>query len=418
MLAKLLPGAGGARPLPTFVSSSANNASAATSVTVTAPSGIQDGDLLVAITYTNAAAAITTPSGFSQLTNEQAANPYVVVSVKTAASESGNYVFSSSVSANFTASILVYRNATRVNTIGNFNRLTSATASATSITPTYVGTLVAAFTHSNGGATVSGAPSGMTLRASVSGPPNFRAYDLANQAAAATGNKGLLWSTSGTVSGLLLQVTNEPNVTPVFVASATGMNAGGGGGGSGQLLTINKPTGTVEGDLMIALMSAETNSTWTGDTGWTEVLDQGTNPSLRVAYKIATASEASSYTFTNNSNTNGKSGAILTYRYAAYDVIAGAVTTNANPLLLTSISPSLSQSVLIAFGARDGASITLGTPTSMTARVTDADGTSPSYIVCDQTVAKGPPGTRSMSTGSTISVAGIMLAIKPTRSLT
>lgn len=403
-----------ARPQPTFVSSSANNANAATSVTVTAPSGIQDGDLLVAITYTNAAAAITTPSGFSQLTNEQAANPYTVVSTKTAASESGNYTFNSSVSANFTAAILVYRNATTVNTVGSVNRLTSATASATSITPTYVGTLVAAFTHSNGGATVSGAPAGMTLRASVSGPPNFRAYDLANQAAAATGAKELLWSTSGSVSGILLQVTNEPSVAPEFVASASQQNAA-----TGATLIINKPTGTLEGDLMIAFMCREGGSgqTWTGDTGWTEVADQGASPNVRLAYKSAGASEASSYTFTCSSNSGFLSGSILAYRYAAYDVVAAGFTTAADPLILSSISPTLSQSILLAIGARNAASITLGTPTSMTARVTDSLSTAPSYIVCEQRVAKGPTGTRSMSTGSTTNVAGIMLAIKPTRSL-
>lgn len=412
MLAKLLPGAGGFRGLPTFVSSSANNASGATSVTVTAPSGIQDGDLLVAITYTNAAAAITTPSGFSQLTNEQAANPYVVVSTKTAASESGNYTFNSSVSANFTAAILVYRNATRVNTVGSVNRLASATASATSITPTYVGTLIAAFTHSNSGATVSGAPSGMTLRASVSGPPNFRAYDLANQAASATGNKGLLWSTSGTVSGLLLQVTNEPDVAPEFIASASTQNTT-----IGASLVIAKPTGTVEGDLMVAVMAATVTATWTGDTGWLERADLSVSPSLRIATKTAGASEPSSYTFTVSNSSTTAAGCILTYRYAEYDTIAGAFTTAANPLVLSSASPSLSQGVLIAAGARVATSVTLGTPTSMTARVTDNNATAPSYIVCDQVVAKGPTGTRSMSTGSTTNVAGIMLAIKPTRGL-
>ena len=170
---------------------------------------------------------------------------------------------------------------------------------------------------------------------------------------------------------------------------------------------------------MVAVMA--TNATggnasqpWTGDTGWVEIFDQQSAPDLRIAYKIA-ASEGSSYTFTFGASVF-LAGTILTYRYAAYDTI-GTFTSSANPLILPSISPSESQSILIAAGARNAASITLGTPTDMTARVTDSDGTSPSYIVCDQTVAKGPTGTRSMSTGSTSSVAGIMLAIKPTRSL-
>lgn len=172
---------------------------------------------------------------------------------------------------------------------------------------------------------------------------------------------------------------------------------------------------------MIAFMGCGTSGSgysWTGDTGWTEVCDQVAGANLRIAYKVATASEPSSYTFTLNTSVSSKGASILTYRYAAYDTIAGAFTTGANPLVLSSISPSLSQSLLLAVGARAAASVTLGTPTSMTARVTDNDATAPSYIVCDQTVSKGPTGTRSMSTGSTTNVAGIMLAIKPIRSLT
>ena len=418
MLSRLAAIGAAARPQPTFVSSSINRV-AASSNTIPAPSGIQDGDLLIIVGYaTSGNSTITFPSGFTGVYYDGSDTNTQFAGVKVAASESGSYVIGSS-NPN-TAAILVYRNATRINTVGAATKATSATSTASGITPTYAGVVCAVFGNGGNGTVVT-PPSGLTQRALFANSslnPGLGVYELANPGPSATSTYSLVWSLGNPNAGFQFQVTNEPSVAPVFVASATGMNAGGGGGGSGQLLTINKPTGTVEGDLMIALMSAETNSTWTGDTGWTEVLDQGTNPSLRVAYKSATASEPSSYTFTNNSNTNGKSGAILTYRYAAYDVIAGAVTTNANPLVLASISPSLSQSVLIAFGARDGASITLGTPTSMTARVTDADSTSPSYIVCEQRVAKGPTGTRSMSTGSTTNVAGIMLAIKPTRSLT
>jgi len=163
--------------------------------------------------------------------------------------------------------------------------------------------------------------------------------------------------------------------------------------------------------------SSGASNAWT-DSTFTEIADQAsnTNPQLRVAYKVAGSSEPSSYSFTIGESRT-LSGCILTYRYAAYDTIAGSFTTGANPLVLTSISPSESQSILIAAGARGSNNITLGTPTGMAARVTDNDATSPSYIVCDQTVAKGPTGTRSMSTGSTNNVAGIMLSIKPTRSL-
>lgn len=414
----MLSGAGGnaARPQPTFVSSSINRTTTAGN-TVTAPTGIQDGDLLVAIGYSSSTGlTVTPPTGFA-IQYTDTTNSSMFVAVKTAASESGNYTWTWSSAVNNNVAILVYRNATALNTQGaKTYSAASATGTGATITPTYTGTLVAAFGVSSN-LSVSTPPTGMTQRAAqTASNPSFVIYDLAEQAASATGDKTITWSASNqNTSSLLLQITNETNVAPEFVASASTQNTS-----SGTTLVINKPTGTVEGDLMIAVMAAsDAADGWTGDTSWTELADQGTTPStptLRVAYKVATASEGSSYTFTV-ATSRVLSGCIVTYRYAAYDTIAGTFVTAANPLVLTSISPSASQSCLIACGARGAISITLGTPTSMTARVTDADATAPSYIVCDQTVAKGPTGTRSMSAGSTTRVAGIMLAIKPTRSL-
>jgi hypothetical protein len=175
------------------------------------------------------------------------------------------------------------------------------------------------------------------------------------------------------------------------------------------------PASTVEGNLMVAVCTAQGSVTWTGDTGWTEPADQGTSPSLRIAYKVAAAGEAGPYTFTTSASTT-KEVSILTYEFGAYDAIAGAFSTGTNPLVLASASVSLQQSLLIACGARNASSVTLDTPTGMTARLTNNNATAPSYIVCEQPAPKGPSGTRSMGTGSTTSVSGIMFTIKPTRS--
>lgn len=405
----------GGAALPEFVSSSINSLNG-TSITVTAPSGIQNGDLLVAVVVRSNTSGftITPPTGFNAQCFENTADNTLVIASKVAASESGNYTFTWSGTATDTAAaILVYRNATQVNTVGSKASSGSASAiTASSITPTFRGVLVGAFATPTVSRTVTSAPSGMTQRAFVNANATLAVYDQSPQEASASGSKAITFSGAANIAGILLQITNEPTVAPEFVASASTST-----GGNVGTLVINKPTGTVEGDLMVAVMSKAVDATWTGDTGWTEVADQGLNPSLRVAYKVAGASEGGSYTFTANTSSNGVSGSILTYRYAAYDTI-GSFVTGANPLVLSSISPSESQSVLIAAGARGTVSTTLGTPTSMTAQVTDSDADAPSYIVCDQIVAKGPTGTRSMSTGgSSTSVAGIMLSIKPTRSL-
>jgi len=414
MLAKLIAGAGGAatRPQPTFVSSSVSRTTTAGN-TVTAPTGIQNGDLLVAVMFNvdPAAEPITLPSGWSRLTETETSNNYFVLATKTAASESGNYTFTFNQAAANTIAILVYRNATRINTVGAFGNASSATATAASITPTYTGTLCAMFANETS-ATVTTPPAGFTQRALQSGTTAaMGVYDLTNQAASATSAASLVWSASGQVAAIQFQVTNEPNVAPEFVGIASTNPAD-----SSVTITINKPSGTLEGDLMVAVMASDSNTTWTGDTGWTEIFDQGGAPWLRVAYKIAGASEGASYTFTASSN-NILTGGIITYRYAAYDTV-GSVVNGVDPLTLPSISPSQSQSILLAFGGRNAANVTVSTPTSMTARITDSNARAPSYRLCSQTVAKGPTGTRSMSTGSTTAVAGIMLAIKPTRSLT
>ena len=182
---------------------------------------------------------------------------------------------------------------------------------------------------------------------------------------------------------------------------------------STSTIDVSKPAGTIEGDLMIMVGSCGTSRTWTGDTDWVELSDQNTQPALRIAYKVAGASEPSGYTFTvSSATTSGLSASILTYRNAVYDTI-GTRTVSTDPLILPSVSPSASFSRLIAVGARAAASITLGTPSGMTERVTENDSTTPSFIVCDETVRSGATGTRSMSTGSTASVSGIMLAIRP-----
>lgn len=411
----LMAAAGAYLPPPVFVSSSVNNSQTGTN-TVTAPSGIQDGDLLIAVGFSNVTiGSLVPPAGFNAIYQERSTDNTSFIATKVASSESGNYAFSFPDPS--VVAILVYRSANKVNTIGAIARTSTNAVTASSITPTYNGVLCAYFANEDDNVVVSSPPAGMGNRVSFVGglsvkPGAFVIYDQ-QQTAASTGTKSVTLTGSANVSvGLLFQVTNEPIVAPEFVASANTQR-----GTSGTTLAINKPTGTVQNDLMIAVMTSDQGSgTWTPPAGWTEVADYGvTKPDFAVAYKVAGASEGSSYTFTDTSP-GTLSGCILTYRYAAYDTIS-SFTDGTNPLVLPSITPSASQSVLIAAGARAAASITLGTPTSMTARVTDNDGTASSYIVCDQTVAKGPTGTRSMSTGSATTVAGIMLAIKPTRSL-
>lgn len=74
--------------------------------------------------------------------------------------------------------------------------------------------------------------------------------------------------------------------------------------GDGTLdLTITKPTGTAEGDLLIAVVGQNTTGgTWGLPAGWTSWLSGGAtgNISDLVAYKVAGASEGTDYTFSKD----------------------------------------------------------------------------------------------------------------------
>lgn len=415
MLARKLSGAAAAaRPQPTFVSSSISRVSANATNTVTAPSGIQNGDLLVAVGMANInGRSITPPTGFNVFHLDGATSNTLFIATKTASSESGNYSFVWSASDSSTIAILVYRNALCVNTVGTAAKSTTATPSASTITPTYVGTLCAAF-FTETTATVTTPPSGMTQRAiHTASSPSAAIYDLANQSASATGGKSIQWSGSAASTSILFQVTNEPAIAPEFIASAFTQDSA-----ASTTLSISKPTGVTAGDLLIAFMASDQVNTWSGDTDWTEVADQGTaKPSVRIVYKTAGSSEPTAYTFTCSTTVPSKSGCILAYRYAAFDAVAGAFSTAAAILSLNSVTTTLSQSTLLAIGAAASNLVSITTPLSMSSRMLDTDAFSPSFRVCDQRVAKGPSTPRVIDVGTASDVAGIMLAIKPTRSL-
>lgn len=200
---------------------------------------------------------------------------------------------------------------------------------------------------------------------------------------------------------------------PFAVSQASTQN-----GASGTSLVINKPTGTRENDLMLACMNGAANVTWTGDTSWTEVADQGTNPSTRIAYKVAGASEGSSYTFTASASTT-LSGTIVTYRNASYDAV-GTITSGASPLVLSAVTATVPYSRILASVARSATSITITGPATMQAIATDNDATSPSRIVEEDINLSpaGSSGTRSFTVGSNTNVSGALVAIKRAASYT
>lgn len=108
------------------------------------------------------------------------------------------------------------------------------------------------------------------------------------------------------VAGFIFVPKSEAAIA--YRASATGtVNAS-------TSLTINKPTGTVQNDVMVAAITINPNGasvpTFTPPSGWT-MIQQSTNqsgtyyPSTAIFYKVAGASEGASYSWTINTTSYG-----------------------------------------------------------------------------------------------------------------
>jgi len=209
---------------------------------------------------------------------------------------------------------------------------------------------------------------------------------------------------------LFRRITSPGSLKPAqFIAAAQTGNAS-----ASTNLIINKPAGTVQGDLMIAVVSrVETASSgnWTPPAGWTETADQGNAPGLSIAWKIAGASEGADYTFVHNAS-KLLAGAILTYRGGAYGV-TGAFATATAPTAVSapSITPTAVNALVLAAYA-EAAAATWTTPSGFTNRV--ALSTNGGISVSEKSnAAPTATGAISATPSGTGICAGILISINP-----
>jgi hypothetical protein len=189
--------------------------------------------------------------------------------------------------------------------------------------------------------------------------------------------------------------------------------------GTTTVVNVTKPLGTREGDLMIVVAASNTSSatpsTWT-TSGWTELVDLGSPPSLLVAYKIATAGEASSYAFTNAVSA-ALTASIVTYRNAAYDN-AGSILTNSDPLVIPSVFVGVDYSRVIAAVARgEGGNIIK--PSTMQEVFFNDEAVPAIMVAQDAKLAiYGESGSRTFDPLNNDKNAGVLVSIKPAVSYT
>jgi hypothetical protein len=167
------------------------------------------------------------------------------------------------------------------------------------------------------------------------------------QTATATGTQTIAHGLGQVPKALILWTEGRTDQTFSTSSSIAYRSSAASGVASGTLtMAINVPAGTVLNDVMIAAIGVRPNptTTITAPAGWTLLRRiDNTNPtahSLAIYYKVATAAEPASYSWTFSTST-GASGGITSFSGVdinnPVDVDAGQNT----PLALTHTSPSI-----------------------------------------------------------------------------
>jgi hypothetical protein len=186
-------------------------------VTVTAPTGIVDGELLYAGALTNAGSTVTPPAGWTRLTDVNVNGSLSGVFWKLAASESGNYTFTGQSGCSISAYILRISGVDGSNPINASNTGTGGASTAYSIsgvTTTVANTLlVQSIFWSNRARTISsiavanGNPSWTNTQAIDNGFGAGQESDGSYTTAQATGSATATFSGSTFWGGVIAAIT-------------------------------------------------------------------------------------------------------------------------------------------------------------------------------------------------------------------
>jgi len=259
-------------------------------------------------------------------------------------------------------------------------------------------------------------------QACISGSPNTdTARVLYTPASGYTGSDSFTFTVSdgtATSSAATISITVNAASTQITLrSSSSAVNP------TATSLTIPAPAGVQANDVLLAGISARGNPNFVAPSGWTLVrLDiSGFVMRQAVYYKVATASEPTSYTWTW-SGAQAAAGGILAYTGAdtvsPIDVQNGAVssTSSGKTIVAPSVTTTGAGDMLVGFfGVANNTSV--APPTNMTERfdVVSNAGTYP--VVCeasDQLLgAAGPTGDRTATSGTTGWSIGQLVALRP-----
>ena len=205
------------------------------------------------------------------------------------------------------------------------------------------------------------------------------------------------------IGGAVLPIT--------FVASSVNT------GVSAVSISIPRPLGTIDGDLMLIVLTSTAPigaGVPSAPSDWTRHATTSTGSYSALWSKIAT-SEGDSYTCTNPGETRPLSGVCLTYRNAKPDIILEATPTSPTITYL-SLSTYVADQVMLCIAGSKYSNAGLTAPTGTTQRVAQTAASNTSISVFDEMIhAIGPTGDRVGGCDSNTS--GFSMLLLPTSAL-
>jgi hypothetical protein len=169
-----------------------------------------------------------------------------------------------------------------------------------------------------------------------------------------------------------------------------------------ETITIAKPSGTVSGNILVAVISKAPNRTMSL-SGWT-VVDEGTTGTFAVLQKTAGSSEPSTYTFTSNLGYNYAHGVIVRLSGSASSFTKAEVLTSDWDTTLNYSAPNATTGTVAMWAgivAQEGDAKTLSSITRGSIVYNSAGPNAsayPLYVAVEENVSSGSPITAAVGT--------------------
>ncbi len=199
--------------------------------------------------------------------------------------------------------------------------------------------------------------------------------------------------------------------------------------GSGTI-TINKPSGVIDGDLLIAFFSEDSDSPRITASGWTAFsgtgigasgeIVVGTSAVLQCFYKVA-SSEGASWNFTPSASYTGVVG-VIAYSgvdtTTPIDVAAGATPASSTTHASASITPSVINTMLVGIWMIDSNGANTWSTGDMNERVDQSTGSSAFVTLSVHDLIYGSTSavTKTATFTASDAAAVLIIALKPASS--